>query len=112
MHIVDDSVFVFPLPLILQEQGDKVDDSVVIFSLWNLMVGTTIVTMPWAFQQSGMILGFIIALCSFIISYYTTTLVVSSAGNDPDFCITLKKYYGNVGYYAGVGSNLLVMLGA
>jgi len=28
-----------------------------IFSVWNSMVGTGLVTIPWAYQQSGLLLG-------------------------------------------------------
>ena len=28
-----------------------------VFSLWNTMIGSTVVTMPWAVEQAGLVLG-------------------------------------------------------
>lgn len=30
---------------------------VTIFSIWNAMVGTGLVTIPWAYSESGLLLG-------------------------------------------------------
>ena len=94
MHVVDDSLFVFPLPLTLQEPGEKQNSFVIVFSIWNIMIGSAIVSLPWAFQQSGMALGIIISFCSFLVSFYSCYLIVLCTGKDQEFCVTLKKYYG------------------
>ena len=67
---------------------------VVIFSVWKTMVGTAVLSLPWAFELSGIGLGIIISFISFLISFYTCKLIVDQAGNDADYSITLKKYYG------------------
>ena len=59
-----------------------------------MMIGTTVVTLPWAFQQAGLILGIIITFVSCIVSFYTCHLMVQSTGMDIDFNLTLKKYFG------------------
>ena len=61
---------------------------VIIFSVWKALVGSAIVSLPWAFQQSGLVLGFTIAFTSFSISYYTSSLVVHSAKNDENYSQT------------------------
>lgn len=58
------------------------------------MIGTAVVSLPWAYQQSGFVLGLIITLMSFLISFYTCKLIVDSSMNDKDYSLTLKKYYG------------------
>lgn len=58
------------------------------------MIGTAVVSLPWAFQQSGLGLGLIITLSSFLIAFYTCKLIVDSSLNDKDYSLTLKKYYG------------------
>jgi amino acid permease len=58
------------------------------------MVGTAVLSLPWAFELAGIGLGLIISLVSFLISFYTCKLIVDQAGNDADYSITLKKYYG------------------
>ena len=67
---------------------------VIIFSCWKTMIGTAVVSLPWAFQESGMLLGLIITFTSFIVSFYTCKLIIDMAGKDPDYSDTLKKYYG------------------
>ena len=58
------------------------------------MIGTAVVSLPWAFQESGMLLGFIITFTSFMVSFYTCKLIIDMAGDDPDYSDTLRKYYG------------------
>lgn len=76
------------------------------------MIGTAVVSLPWAFQQSGLALGSIIAFVSYLISFYTCQLIVMTQGDDADFSDTLKKYFGNKGYYAGILSPILLITGA
>lgn len=52
-----------------------------IFSIWNTMVGSTFLTIPWGFRQSGIVLGCIIFFLVGIVSYYTCCLVVKHAKN-------------------------------
>jgi len=58
------------------------------------MIGTAVVSLPWAFEESGIALGLIISFVSFLISFYTCKLIVDTAGDDVDYSTTLKKYYG------------------
>ena len=62
-----------------------------IFSIWNAMVGTGLVTIPWAFSQSGIIYGLSLTFMSFVVSFTTQYFVMKSAGNDLDYTDTLKK---------------------
>ena len=64
------------------------------------MVGTAVLSLPWAFELAGIGLGLIISLVSFLISFYTCKLIVDQAGNDADYSITLKKYYGKTAFYS------------
>jgi sodium-coupled neutral amino acid transporter 9 len=50
-----------------------------IFSIWNTMVGSTLLAMPWGFRQSGIALGCIVFFLVGIISYYTCTLITRHA---------------------------------
>eukprot|EP00347_Sterkiella_histriomuscorum_P006074 403354168 len=65
-----------------------------IFSVWNSMVGTGLLTIPWAYSNSGFILGIIITFLQFVVSFYTCYLVLKVAGDDTDYTDTLKKYFG------------------
>ena len=41
-----------------------------------------------------MMLGLLGTLVGFFISYYTCMLIIRMAGDDPDYCETLRKFYG------------------
>ena len=47
-----------------------------------------------------------------MVSFYTSKLIIDATGIDGDFCITLKKYFGKKGYYAGIIAPAILMLGA
>lgn len=111
-HVVDDECFVFPLPLMLREAGEKSNSFVIVFSIWNTMIGTAIVSLPWAFQQAGMALSICICFSSYLVSFYTCKLIIDVTKRDADFCITLRRYFGSWGYYAGIVFPFLTLLGA
>ena len=76
------------------------------------MAGSALVSLPWAFQTAGCVFGPIIALTSFLVSYYTCYLVIETAKKDKDYTFTLKKYFGKPGYYMGLLGPMLLILGA
>ena len=76
------------------------------------MVGTCVATLPYAFQQTGIILGLILCFVSFLISFYTCKLIIDMAGADADYSITLRKFYGPWGYYTGLVAPAILILGA
>jgi len=53
-----------------------------------------------------------IAFTSYLISFYTCKLIIVCQGEDQDFSDTLKKYFGNKGYYAGILAPILLITGA
>ena len=71
----------------------------IIFSVWNTMVGTGMLTIPWAYSNSGFLLGIskilryligvVITFVCFLISFYTCYLVLKTAGSDTDYTDTL-----------------------
>jgi amino acid permease len=76
------------------------------------MVGSGIVALPWAFGESGFILGLMISVVSVIVSYRTCILMIRVAGNDDEYFDTLYKYWGRWAYYCGFLSTLLIMIAA
>jgi amino acid permease len=90
----------------------KISSPVIIFSCWNTMAGSAIVSLPWAFQTAGLVMGSLISLSSFLISYYTCTLIIETAKKDKDYLFTLKKYYGKPGYYTGIFGSIVLIFGA
>lgn len=96
LHVIDSNLFLLMNPFIDVSKDGKASSIVIIFSCWKTMMGSAVVSMPWAFQQSGMGLGMIISFVSFVISYYTCYLIVEMTGDDPDFADTSRKYYGKI----------------
>ncbi len=87
------------------------------------MLGSSIVSLPWAFQNAGFVLGTskllracllsaVISIITFIVCTYTCILIVKTAGNDETYYDTLYKFYGKPGWYAGLVSTTVLMLGA
>ena len=66
------------------------------------MAGTALTVIPWAFQQCGVILGSMLCLLAFMLSFYTCLLVMKTAGNDIDYTDTLYKQFGKPGYVFGM----------
>jgi len=58
------------------------------------MIGSAVVSLPWAFQQAGLFLGCSISFSSFVVSYYTCHLIIHCARKDSDFSDTVRRYYG------------------
>lgn len=109
-HVIDDNAFVlFHGP---KKQGDdlkKHGSLSTIFSVWNTMIGSSMLTIPWAFSNSGIVLGIIISLITFIIAFYTCYLYIKLAGTDEDFSDTVYKYYGKYGWVVTMAfSNFLM----
>lgn len=42
-----------------------------IFSCWNSMVGSGLVTIPWAYYKAGIVLGVLLTLWAFTVSFTT-----------------------------------------
>jgi len=66
------------------------------------MIGTAVVSLPWAYQQAGLVLSIIFTTISFGVCYYTCNLMYTIAKDDPNFETTLKKYFGMPGYIIGL----------
>jgi amino acid permease len=62
----------------------------IIFTVWNNLLGASLITIPWAFSNAGLIVGTLIVFLSFLISYYTTWLIIKLTRDDEeDFTDTL-----------------------
>jgi len=94
------------------EEQKKSSSLVIVFSCWNTMVGSALTSLPWAFQASGLVLGIVVSFVSFLISFYTCSLIIKTAKTDSDYIFTLKKYYGMKGYYLGLIMPSIVVLAA
>ena len=75
-----------------------------IFSCWNGMVGTGLVTIPWAYSKAGMLLGIILTVIAFVISFTTQYFIMKTAGEDKEYTNTLRKTFGKKGFNIGMAA--------
>ena len=71
VNILEESEFITVIPGDTDKETGKHGALTNIFSCWNGMVGTGLVTIPWAYSESGIILGTILTIGAFIISFTT-----------------------------------------
>ena len=89
--------------------SDKQKSSLVtIFTLCNVMVGASILTMPYSFYNSGLLIGFTISFLSFVFQMRTCILIVRSTLPHDDYYDTIRKYWGPVGFYLYVGGTMFM----
>ena len=100
-YLADDMV-------VLQVPGD-IDSSgkhgslTVVFSVWNAMVGTGMLTLPWAFGQGGLVKSFFLTLGAFTLSFMTQYFTMAAARQeDIDFSRTLGRHFGPKGELASM----------
>jgi len=100
----NDQAFIRPMAIKFDtdKETGKYGSLTVIFSCWNGMVGTGLVTIPWAFSQSGLILGLMLTFLAFTISFTTQYFVMKTAGSDLDYTDSLKRIFGIKGFYIGM----------
>lgn len=66
------------------------------------MVGSGIIFTPWAYAEAGILNGLLLTFAAYIISFTTQYFVMVTAGNDLDYTETMKKSFGQKGWYAGM----------
>lgn len=79
-HLINPDFFI-----INYQPSKKISSVMTIFTIWNTMVGSSLLTLPWAFAHGGLFVSFIIALICGLSSMYTCLLIVGNAKNELDF---------------------------
>ena len=85
---------------------------VTIFTAWNTMVGSGVVSMPYTFFHSGIVLGSIICFTSFLASLRTCIIIVRLVETRNEFYETMKDYWGPKGFYLSVISTMIIVQSA
>ncbi|XP_023336957.1 sodium-coupled neutral amino acid transporter 9 [Eurytemora carolleeae] len=68
-HVVPASFYQIYLPGV--QTSGKQSSIVTIFSIWNTMMGTSLLSMPWALQQAGLVMGLFMMLIISGLCLYT-----------------------------------------
>lgn len=57
--------------------GHKVSSVGIIFTLWNTMMGSTLLVMPYTFQQAGWLLALVLSMVCAVIAQFTCGLILT-----------------------------------
>ena len=101
-------------------KSKKVSSIQTIFSIWNTMIGSTIVSLPFNVYCAGIIPTIVIGLLYGFICYFTCYIVVKLGGKEEEYANIVYNYfdYGFGKKYAKMGRvlqitfNLMINIGA
>eukprot|EP01012_Entosiphon_sulcatum_P014067 TRINITY_DN1918_c0_g1_i1.p1 TRINITY_DN1918_c0_g1~~TRINITY_DN1918_c0_g1_i1.p1 ORF type:complete len:518 (+),score=54.88 TRINITY_DN1918_c0_g1_i1:65-1618(+) len=97
------------------KDGDKetaTNSLSIIFTIWTTMCGSTMLTMPWAFRQAGLVMGLVIFFVMFTLSYYTVYLVVKHGDPFQDFLELSARLLGKWAKHLGFATSVFIIWGA
>ncbi|KAM9307273.1 neutral amino acid transporter 9 isoform 1-T2 [Pholidichthys leucotaenia] len=102
-----------------RDHGSKNHSIVTIFAIWNTMMGTSILSIPWGLKQAGFTLGILIVIlvgalmlyCCYIILKSTKSIpsLDTSTWEFPDVC---KYYFGKFGQWSSLVFSMVSLIGA
>ena len=98
-------------------EGGKTGSAGLIFTIWNTMMGSTLLVMPYTFNESGWALGlFLSAFCAMVAQFtcglilkYGATMMMDPTKEMSDLA---GVHYGAVGYGLTLAVGNFVVLGA
>ncbi|XP_057300246.1 neutral amino acid transporter 9-like [Hydractinia symbiolongicarpus] len=98
-------------------QQNKQNSIITIFAIWNTMMGTSLLSLPWALQQSGFALGIILLFVMALICFYTCYLIIQSTKSiekkdSIEFVDICEIYLGPLGKYVSLIVGVAAFVGA
>lgn len=103
-HILPPHLFL----VIPKESNEKQSSLVTIFSIWNTMMGTSLLSIPWAIDQAGFALAIILLVVMAGLCLYSCYLIIRCAeemakqGDVLEFSDICKKYLGKPGEFIAI----------
>ena len=89
-----------------KEEIKKVNSFHTILSIWNSMIGSSTVVLPYNVYKSGIIPAIFLSIIYGFICFYTCKIYCDFGEKDPDFSITVEKYFSVFGpNIAKIGKN-------
>ena len=97
-------------------EGTKVSSLVTILSVWNTMIGSSSIAMPYCVSKAGIIPTIVLCVTFMLICFYTCRVVVKTGGRDNDYADTVSRYFGKsfgpIGRRLQILFNLSINIGA
>ncbi|XP_026797522.3 sodium-coupled neutral amino acid transporter 9 [Pangasianodon hypophthalmus] len=125
-HVIlpPEEIYIYsPLGTAFKVQGGegtpKNPSIVTIFAIWNTMMGTSILSMPWGIKQSGFTLGVIILILMGLLTLYCCYRILKSTKSIPyidtsdwEFPDVCKYYFGRLGQWLSLLFSMVSLIGA
>ena len=98
----------------------KISSFQTVFSIWNTMIGSSIVSIPYNVYYAGIIPTICIGLLYGFICYLTCSVVVRLGGKEEDFAVVVYNYFyygfgkraAKIGRILQITFNLMINIGA
>nr|XP_006813416.1 PREDICTED: putative sodium-coupled neutral amino acid transporter 9-like [Saccoglossus kowalevskii] len=117
-HVLPVSLLVFPAILTDPASQKKQSSIVTIFSVWNTMMGSSLLCMPWAIGEAGLVLGVFFLVFMAVLTCYTAYRVIRSLDgverkddNVMEFSEVCSYYFGKWGLYISTVFSVSALLG-
>ncbi|KAJ8401897.1 hypothetical protein AAFF_G00374780 [Aldrovandia affinis] len=125
-HVIPapEEIYVYsPLGTAFKVQGGdgsaKNPSIVTIFAIWNTMMGTAILSIPWSIKQAGFTLGIIILISMGLLTLYCCYRVLKSPKSiqytdtsDWEFPDVCRYYFGAFGQWSSLLFSMVSLIGA
>ena len=103
-----------------EDSHKKVGSIHTIFSIWNTMIGSSIVSIPYNVYNAGIIPTVVLGLSFGFICFFTCSLYIKLSDNEKDFANVVSKYFkyafgvkaAKVGKVTQIIFNLMINIGA
>uniref|UniRef100_A0A7S3GLR2 Amino acid transporter transmembrane domain-containing protein n=1 Tax=Palpitomonas bilix TaxID=652834 RepID=A0A7S3GLR2_9EUKA len=83
-----------------------------IFSIWNTMIGSSMLMVPWGYGQSGLYPALALTMVIGLYCYYTSRLIVIHGKKYKEFADVCETYIGRWSWYLALIASIIVMTGA
>uniref|UniRef100_A0A3Q1HY06 Neutral amino acid transporter 9 n=1 Tax=Anabas testudineus TaxID=64144 RepID=A0A3Q1HY06_ANATE len=101
------------------EHASKNPSIITIFAIWNTMMGTSILSIPWGIKQAGFTLGSVILIVLGLLMLYCCYIVLKSPKaipyldtSDWEFPDVCRYYFGKFGQWLSLIFSMVSLIGA
>uniref|UniRef100_A0A672G8R9 Neutral amino acid transporter 9 n=1 Tax=Salarias fasciatus TaxID=181472 RepID=A0A672G8R9_SALFA len=101
------------------DYASKNPSIITIFAIWNTMMGTSILSIPWGIKQAGFTLGVLILIFTGLLMLYCCYIVLKSPKaipyvdtSDWEFPDVCRYYFGKFGQWSSLVFSMVSLIGA
>ncbi|XP_072228802.1 neutral amino acid transporter 9 [Leuresthes tenuis] len=101
------------------DSASKNPSIITIFAIWNTMMGTSILSIPWGIKQAGFTLGILILIFTGLLMLYCCYIVLKSPKGiicenttDWEFPDVCRYYFGKFGQWSSLIFSMVSLIGA